>query len=153
MKAWIGLGSNMGKRERYLVEALAEMEKCGLKVLARSSVLETKAYGKTDQEDFLNQVCLVDTAYSPRALLNTLLDIERRMGRVRKEHWGPRIIDLDLLFYEEEIVTEKDLIVPHADIENRRFVLAPLAELSPDFVHPVLHRSVKELLQDLDARE
>ena len=123
MKAWIALGSNMGNREENIARALKEMKKEGLKLLKISSLIETAPYGRTDQNSFINGVCIVETSCTPEELLECLLSIEKCLGRVRMEHWGPRSIDLDILFYEDNIIDEKNLTVPHPDLQNHRFVL------------------------------
>lgn len=153
MKAWIALGSNMGNREENIARALKEMKKEGLKLLKISSLIETAPYGRTDQNSFINGVCIVETSCTPEELLECLLSIEKCLGRVRMEHWGPRSIDLDILFYEDNIIDEKNLTVPHPDLQNRRFVLEPLMEISSELMHPVFQKNIVELLQDLDYEE
>jgi len=148
----IALGSNLGDREMNLKTALVKMKERGMYIEKLSSFVETEPYGYTDQPKFLNAVCLVETDLSPRALLNTLLAIEREMGRVRTVKWGPRVIDLDIVFYEDLIVNEEGLIIPHPDAHNRLFVLEPLSEIAPDLVHPVLKKTVQELLIELKQR-
>lgn len=148
----IALGSNLGDREMNLKTAIVKMKERGMYIEKLSSFVETEPYGYTDQPKFLNAVCLVETDLSPRALLNTLLAIEREMGRVRTVKWGPRVIDLDIVFYEDLIVNEEGLIIPHPDAHNRLFVLEPLSEIAPDLVHPVLKKTVQELLIELKQR-
>lgn len=148
----IALGSNLGDREMNLKTALVKMKERGMYIEKLSSFVETEPYGYTDQPKFLNAVCLVETDLPPRALLNTLLAIEREMGRVRTVKWGPRVIDLDIVFYEDLIVNEEGLIIPHPDAHNRLFVLEPLSEIAPDLVHPVLKKTVQELLIELKQR-
>nr|WP_236681674.1 2-amino-4-hydroxy-6-hydroxymethyldihydropteridine diphosphokinase [Thermotoga sp. RQ7] len=148
----IALGSNLGDREMNLKTAIVKMKERGMYIEKLSSFVETEPYGYTDQPKFLNAVCLVETDLSPRTLLNTLLEIEREMGRVRTVKWGPRVIDLDIVFYENLIVNEEGLIIPHPDAHNRLFVLEPLSEIAPDLVHPVLKKTVQELLIELKQR-
>ncbi|WP_233185589.1 2-amino-4-hydroxy-6-hydroxymethyldihydropteridine diphosphokinase [Thermotoga sp. SG1] len=148
----IALGSNLGDRELNLKTALVKMKERGMSIEKLSSFVETEPYGYTDQPKFLNAVCLVETDLSPRALLNTLLEIEREMGRVRTIKWGPRVIDLDIVFYEDLVVNEEGLTIPHPDAHNRLFVLEPLSEIAPDLVHPVLKKTVRELLMELKQR-
>lgn len=149
MQAIIALGSNMGDRRAYLRRALAEIEARAGKICAQSSVLETAAYGYTEQDDFLNMAIVIDTDLSPEALLDTLLTIETELGRVRTIHWGPRTIDLDIIYLEDRIVETSRLHVPHPDLHNRRFVLEPIAEICPQFLDPLRNRTIAELLSEL----
>jgi 2-amino-4-hydroxy-6-hydroxymethyldihydropteridine diphosphokinase len=144
-KAYIGLGSNLGDRRENLRRAIAELGELG--TLRVSSIRETDPVGVTDQPRFLNAAVELETDLPPRELLDRLLAIERRVGRDRlhEERWGPRIIDLDLLLYADEVVEEPGLTVPHPRLHERRFVLEPLDELAPDLVLP--HgRAIKDLL-------
>lgn len=145
------LGSNLGHRQLLLQEAVAGIGHNVGTIVKQSSVYETQAWGKTNQPDYLNQVVIVKTNLTPREVLKSILQIELNMGRERKEKWGERIIDIDILFYEDMILTETDLIIPHPELQNRRFTLAPLAQIAPDWVHPVLNKSMFALnfaLQD-----
>lgn len=142
VSAYIGLGSNLGDRRAMIAEALGRLHPRRV-----SAIVETDPVGKTDQPRFLNAVAEVDTDLSPAALLERLLDIERDLGRVRKERWGPRNIDLDLLLYGAEQVSTETLTVPHPELPRRRFVLEGLAELCPDNKVPGLGRTVRELLE------
>ncbi|NLM06371.1 MAG: 2-amino-4-hydroxy-6-hydroxymethyldihydropteridine diphosphokinase [Tissierellia bacterium] len=153
MKAWIGLGSNLGDREQYIKEALAAIEKNGIKILSVAKMKETEAYGLEDQPSFLNTVALLETDLFPHDLLKLLLEIEKSLGRTREIKWGPRTIDLDILFYEDEIIDSDNLKVPHPDLQNRLFVLEPLAEISPDKTHPIFKKTIKELLIELNMLE
>jgi len=148
-KAFIALGSNLGDREKNIKEALKRMKDSGIEILKVSSIIETEPYGYKDQDKFLNAVCLIETSLDPRFLLNLLLNIENEMGRVRNVRWGPRNIDLDIIFYEDLIINEEDLKIPHPDAHNRFFVMKPMSEIAPDFVHPVLKKKVKDILNDL----
>ena len=148
--AYVGLGANLGPREITLqraVELLAEAE--GVDVLAVSQLRETEPVGVVDQPPFLNGAVRVDTTLTPRALLDTLLEIERALGRVREERWGPRTVDLDLLVYDDVVVDEPGLRVPHPRLHERGFALQPLAELDPDLVIPGRGR-VSDALAALD---
>lgn len=147
--AVILLGTNKGKLLSNLEQAIELIEKrCGY-VVKRSLVYETEPWGLTDQPFFLNQVIEISTGLTPRNLLNQLLDIEAGMGRKRSVKWEPRLIDLDILFYEDGIVKESGLTIPHQHLHERRFTLVPLAEILPDFVHPILGKTTTELLNGL----
>lgn len=149
MIAYIALGSNLEDRHNLLKTALEKMQQNNIKIIQKSEIIETKAYGKTDQPDFLNQVVKVSTMQEPYTLLETLNKIEKELGRVRKEHWGARTIDLDIIFYEDLVMTSQRLTIPHYDMQHRDFVLSPMVELSPDYIHPVLKKSMQELLEEL----
>lgn len=136
----------MGSREENLDQARALIgQRCG-KVTAASSQYETAAWGKTDQPSFLNQALEIETRLTPQQLLTQVLEIEKEIGRVREEKYGPRTIDIDILLYPGHIAEGCTLTIPHPQLPNRRFALAPLAEIAPALVHPVLHRSISELL-------
>lgn len=141
----IALGSNMGDRRDYLEQAILRMgEKAGT-VLKRSEILETKAFGYTDQDDFLNMAVLLRTSLAPYELLDVLHEIENELGRVRTVHWGPRTIDLDIIFYGSLILNDQDLTIPHPDYSNRDFVLKPLLDIVPDFTDPVTGKKISEI--------
>ena len=132
-RAYVGLGANLGNRAETLEHAVALLAAAeGVDVLAVSELRETDPVGVVDQPRFLNGAVAVDTTLSARGLLNALLAIERSLGRVRVERWGPRTVDLDLLLYGDEIVDEPGLRVPHPRLHERRFALEPLAELDPE---------------------
>jgi 2-amino-4-hydroxy-6-hydroxymethyldihydropteridine diphosphokinase len=138
------LGSNLGDRLANLDEAKRQLGN----VVASSSVYETAAWGNTNQGSFLNQVVQIDSKLSPENLLKRIQDIETSMGRKRLEKWGPRLIDIDILFYGNQIINSDNLIVPHPEIQNRRFALTPLAEIAPSFLHPVLKKTISTLLKE-----
>lgn len=150
-KVWIALGSNMGEGRKNLDLAIKMMNERGVLVEKVSTYIETEPYGYTEQDNFVNAVCIAETKLSPRELLGVLLKIELDMGRVRIIKWGPRIIDLDILFYEDLIIDEEDLKVPHIEIQKRSFVLEPVNEISPDKIHPVFKKTVHQLLLDLNS--
>ena len=149
-RAFIGAGANLDEPVRQIRQAQDALQKSpGVTLLSASSLYRTQPVGPVEQPPFVNAVFSLEPEIGPHDLLSLLLDIEQKMGRVRGERWGPRVIDLDLLFYGEEIIEEQGLEVPHPRLHERRFVLAPLAEIAPDVVHPVIKKSVSELLAGL----
>ncbi len=143
---YILTGGNVGKRLINLGNAQKFLEDEIGKIERSSSIYETAAWGNNDQPDFYNQAHIIKTKLSPEDIMQKILKIEEKMGRVRTFKNAARIIDIDILFFNEEIVNRPGLIIPHAEIANRRFVLEPLNELSPHMIHPRLRKSVKELL-------
>lgn len=148
--AYLIIGGNMGDRmqllklcREYILEEIGSIAKV-------SGIYETAAWGKTDQASFLNQVLWVHTKLDPVALLRKCLYIEKKMGRERLLKWESRLIDIDILFYENEIIKEEKLTLPHPFIHQRRFVLVPLNEIASDFIHPVLHKSIFQILKECD---
>jgi len=140
------LGSNEGKPEENLAAACASIAgQCG-PIVQASSVYETEAWGLKEQPNFLNQAVLIRTEIAPVGLLQILKQTEKDLGRKEAAKWGPRVIDIDILFYGSEIIEQPDLKVPHPFIQDRRFTLVPLAEIAAGFVHPVLKKTVSELL-------
>ena len=150
--AYIALGSNLGDKEKNLRRALLLLTQQGVEVVRVSSFLSTEPYGVTDQPQFLNAVACVRTNLAPLALLDVLLATELAMGRVRLRHWGERNIDLDLLLYEDVVLDTPRLRLPHPDMQNRDFVLLPLAEIAPELKHPTLQKTIYELKKDLMNR-
>jgi len=151
-RVYVGIGSNLGDREvniRQAVDQLAELPQTRLVRL--SSLYDSDPVGGPEQPPFLNAVAMLETDLSPRQLLWNLNLIESRLGRVRAERWGPRTIDLDILFYGNLVVDEPDLTLPHPEIENRAFVLIPLNELDPFLPHPRTGRVVSEMLKRLKS--
>ena len=151
MAIYIALGSNLGDKEKNLKEALQFLEKKGVEILRVSDFIQTEPYGVTDQPAFLNAVAEIRTDRSPLELLHTLLQVEEDMGRKRLRHWGERNIDLDLLLYHEDIIDLPELKVPHPDMQNRDFVLGPLAQIAPEAMHPVLQKTAEELWNKLQG--
>ena len=136
----------MGNRKETLQKALTLIEQyCG-NIISLSSVYETAAWGKRDQPSFFNQAIEIQTDLQPRQLLRQILKIETRIGRIREEKYGPRIIDIDILLYNNEVHNYPLLKIPHPEMPNRRFVLVPMAEIAPEFIHPVLKKTMAELL-------
>lgn len=150
--AYIALGSNLGDKEKNLRRALLLLTQQGVEVVRVSSFLSTEPYGVTDQPQFLNAVACVRTSLAPLALLDVLLATELAMGRVRLRRWGERNIDLDLLLYEDVVLDTPRLRLPHPDMQNRDFVLLPLAEIAPELKHPTLQKTIYELKEDLMNR-
>ena len=140
------LGSNMGDSEQMLAVATSMIKKNIGKLEKSSSIYRTAAWGKEDQPDFLNQIIIVLSSLSSSTLLKEIFVIEKEMGRVRTTKNAARVIDIDMLFFNDEIIQTENLTVPHKQIQNRRFVLVPLAEIAPDFLHPILKKSALELL-------
>jgi len=148
--AYLITGGNMGQREDQLSYAAKLIEeRCG-SIIDRSSIFETAAWGKTNQENFLNQALVLETTLNPRDLLNEILYIENLMGRDRVEKYGPRIIDIDIIFFNHQKIKENGLVIPHPEMSRRRFVLEPLNEVIPAYIHPVLFKTVNELLHQCD---
>ena len=143
------LGSNLGNRMKYIASAISEIEiKLG-NISRRSSLYQTASWGKHDQPDFINQVIELKTSLEPKDLLSGILGIEADFGRKRIEKWGSRTIDIDILLYDDQIVNEPELIIPHPYLAFRRFCLMPLCEIAPEFIHPVLKKNIQELLFEL----
>lgn len=152
--AYIGLGSNIEDRIGYLKEAIRRIGNLpDTEVESASSAYDTEPMGRTDQPRFLNAVVRVRTWLPPERLLEGLLRIERELGRERKERWGPRTVDLDLLLYDDRVISKPGLQVPHPRLHERAFVLVPLAELDPELVHPVLGRTLKELSEEVRKQD
>lgn len=147
------LGGNLGNREANLAKATAKItQQCG-KILAKSSIYQTQAWGSTSQLKYLNQVIQIQTAYSPEQLLKTLLSIEKSLGRERISNQnGDRTIDIDILFFNDEVIETYNLQIPHPRLHLRNFVLQPLKSINEDFFHPIFKKTIKELaLQCTDS--
>jgi 2-amino-4-hydroxy-6-hydroxymethyldihydropteridine diphosphokinase len=149
-RALIGVGSNIGLAAENCEKAIALINKPeSVKVTAQSSLYESEPVGKTDQAWFVNAAIEIHTTLAPEALLQLLLNIEQYFGRTRKEKWGPRIIDLDMLDYEGKIINSKTLTLPHPEMAQRRFVLEPLSEIAGETVHPLKKKIISDLLNEL----
>jgi 2-amino-4-hydroxy-6-hydroxymethyldihydropteridine diphosphokinase len=141
-------GGNIGNRLEYLSKAKKAIEKrCG-SILQESSIYETAAWGMEDQEAFLNQVLGIETSFNPQKLLKSILRIEEDLGRKRELKYGPRTIDIDILFFNDEVIDEQGLKIPHPEIQNRKFVLAPLNEIASNKIHPVFQKTISQLLAE-----
>ncbi|MBI4115711.1 MAG: 2-amino-4-hydroxy-6-hydroxymethyldihydropteridine diphosphokinase [Candidatus Omnitrophica bacterium] len=150
-RVFLGIGSNLGDRSSYLNAARELIENLPrTHFLRASTAIETEPIGGPPQGKFLNAVWEVKTRLSPKELMNELLEIEKRLGRNRGERNIPREIDMDILFFGNEIIEEEELTIPHARLHERAFVLAPFCELEPEWIHPKLKKSVRELLQELE---
>ncbi len=154
-RAWhdvyISYGSNMGDSEGYIDDAVAEIAEHELIEMVRDSGrIVTKPYGEVKQDDFLNGVCHIRTLMEPEELLAYLHRLENKAGRVRDVHWGPRTLDLDILLYDDLVYESDDLIIPHVDMENRKFVLKPMCELNENLRHPILKKTMRQMLNDLE---
>jgi 2-amino-4-hydroxy-6-hydroxymethyldihydropteridine diphosphokinase len=147
-KAYLLIGGNMGDRKGFLAAACAEIEtNCG-KLLQQSSLYDTAAWGNEDQGAFLNQALELETPLAAETLLQTILGIEERLGRKRELRYGPRIIDIDILFFNEDTIVKEGLTVPHPQVQNRRFALVPLNEIAPELMHPILKKTISQLLTE-----
>jgi len=147
-EVYLLIGGNMGNRLEYLSRAKENIsKKCG-SVLQESSIYETAAWGMEDQEAFLNQVLKIEASLTPEQLLKTILQIEEDLGRKRDLKYGPRTIDIDILFFNDEMIDQQGLKIPHPQMQNRRFVLVPLNEIAPQKIHPVLKKTITQLLAE-----
>lgn len=153
-RAYLGLGSNLGDKETYLNQAVKALDETrGCQVEKVSSYLVTEPYGGVEQDDFLNACLCLKTYLSPEELLRRLHEIEQDAHRERIIRWGPRTLDLDILLYDDLILETEELILPHMDMENREFVLKPLSEIAPNLRHPILHKTMRQLADQLAAKE
>jgi 2-amino-4-hydroxy-6-hydroxymethyldihydropteridine diphosphokinase len=152
--AYLSLGSNEGNRKQWLNRALTLLaERCGT-IQQQSPIYETAAWGITDQAAFLNMVVHVHTSLTPNELLKQILSIEIELGRQREVKWGPRTLDIDILLFNDAVIDTPELRVPHPFLQERRFTLVPLAAIAANIIHPVFHKTIRELLVDCpDALE
>lgn len=142
------MGTNIGNRNKNLERAREMLVSNSITIRRESNIYETAAWGKEDQEPFLNQVIEVETGKSPQRMLFIANMIEKEMGRERFEKWGSRLIDIDILYFNDIVFQEESLKIPHPEIQNRRFTLTPMVEIAPDFIHPSLQKSQSQLLED-----
>ncbi len=146
--AYLSLGSNEGNRMQWMQKAMVLLtENCG-RIIAQSSVYETAAWGVQDQSDFLNMVIELETKHTPEELLEEIHNIENQLGRQRNIKWGPRTLDIDILLFNEEIIKIPELTIPHPYLGQRLFTLKPLSEIAPGYIHPLLNKSVIEMLKE-----
>ena len=146
-KTYLLLGSNMGNSQQQLLKAVKKIEQQIGKTIRYSSLYTTAAWGNTKQPDFLNQIIVVQTSLTAVQTMQTILAIEKKMGRIRTKKNAPRIIDIDILFFNKEIIHTKELHIPHPRLQERNFVLIPLNQLSPNLKHPVFNKTINELLK------
>jgi 2-amino-4-hydroxy-6-hydroxymethyldihydropteridine diphosphokinase len=148
--AYIGIGSNLGDKVYQCETAISDILRADQnKLLAKSSLFKTKPIGYTSQDWFVNSVIKIETDLKPLDLLRLLKDIESRLGREKTFRWGPRVIDLDILLFDEEEIEMEGLQIPHPRLQERQFVLIPLAEIDPEVIHPVLKKTIRELLENI----
>ncbi|MGX1640143.1 MULTISPECIES: 2-amino-4-hydroxy-6-hydroxymethyldihydropteridine diphosphokinase [Sphingobacterium] len=147
-KVYLLLGANIGNPNKQLEDAKVEIEDRIGKITRQSKIYESEAWGVENQPVFLNQVILLETDFSANKVLNEILKIEILLGRIRGQRWGSRIIDIDILYYNEDIIHTEDLQVPHPYIQERNFTLIPLVEIAADYSHPIFKKSNKELLEE-----
>lgn len=153
-KVFLSIGSNEGNRLKNILLSIMKISQLEDTYIENiSSVYESEPYGVKEQNSFLNLVILIQTKLSPRELFENLKMIENDIGRIDRGHWQPREIDIDILFYDKLIMKEENLQIPHADLHNRIFVLEPFCEIEPEFIHPVLGKSIKELFLQLEKKD
>lgn len=146
---YIGIGSNLGNREQNCLKAIALLTENNITVTKQSSLYETEPWGVKDQPGFINMAAEAEADFTPEHLLEILKDIEKEMGRKETHRWGPRTIDLDILLYNDLVINTPELTIPHNLMHEREFMLRPLSEIAPDAIHPVLGKTIKELLASI----
>lgn len=152
-EAFVAFGSNLGDKEKFIDEAIEALSNLPqINIVAISDKIVTKPYGNVEQDVFLNGVMKIETLLPADELLQILQKVEEHAGRERKIHWGPRTLDLDIIFYDDDIISEDDLIVPHPDMKNRDFVLKPLMQIAPYKLHPVYRKTISDMYAELMAK-
>ena len=152
-RAFLSIGSNMGDSKAILEDAIKTIDEdryC--KVISQAEFIVTKPYGDIVQDDFINSAIEIETVYEPYELLRFLNEVELQFGRERKIHWGPRTLDLDIVFYDDVVINDRDLNIPHIDMQNREFVLKPLCEIGANKIHPVFKKTVRRMYDELLSR-
>ena len=153
-EAFVAFGSNLGDKEKFIEEAIEALSNLPqINIVAISDKIVTEPYGNVEQDVFLNGVMKIETLLSADELLQILQKVEEHAGRERKIHWGPRTLDLDIIFYDDDIISEDDLIVPHPDMKNRDFVLKPLMQIAPYKLHPVYRKTISDMYAELMAKK
>lgn len=153
-EAFVAFGSNLGDKEKFIDEAIEDLSNLPqINIVAISDKIVTKPYGNVEQDVFLNGVMKIETLLPADELLQILQKVEEHAGRERKIHWGPRTLDLDIIFYDDDIISEDDLIVPHPDMKNRDFVLKPLMQIAPYKLHPVYRKTISDMYAELMAKK
>ena len=152
---YLGIGSNLGNREDNCARAISllDIDNSGIRVQERSELIETEPWGVEDQPKFINMAVRAETGLSPVELLSVIKNIEQEMGRAStcaQRRWGPRLIDIDILFYGDLVLDTPELRIPHPLMHERAFVLGPLSQIAPQVMHPVLNRTVSQLISELD---
>lgn len=150
INVFLGIGSNIGNRAGNIHDAIGLLEKNVGKIAKKSHVYETQPWGEPNQDPFYNQVVMLNTTLDPRDLLDKISRIERELGRERKEKWGPRVIDIDILFYGKRVIRDKGLEIPHPELHKRGFVLVPMMEIAPEFEHPILNKQIDDLYMNCE---
>ena len=149
--AYLSIGSNMGDSKGYLDSAVNMLDqKAEIRVVKTSSYIVTKPYGNENQDDFLNAAVKIETLFNPYELLDCTSEIESKCGRIRKEHWGPRTLDIDIVLFDDLVIESDNLTIPHVDMHNRDFVLRPLCEIAPFAYHPIIRKTVLQLKEELN---
>ena len=153
-EAFVAFGSNLGDKEKFIDEAIEALSNLPqINIVAISDKIVTEPYGNVEQDVFLNGVMKIETLLSADELLQILQKVEEHAGRERKIHWGPRTLDLDIIFYDDDIISEDDMIVPHPDMKNRDFVLKPLMQIAPYKLHPVYRKTISDMYAELMAKK
>jgi 2-amino-4-hydroxy-6-hydroxymethyldihydropteridine diphosphokinase len=149
-RAVILLGSNSGDKFKNINDAITSVNEIAGRIISCSKIYKTAPWGNQNQDEFLNQVIIIATEISPSGLMDVLLKIEKSFGRERGEKWSPRVIDLDILYYNNDIINQPDLKIPHPHLHERRFTMIPLVELLPEMIHPVILKKNNEILEQLN---